>query len=163
MVLLLYYLFCISYERRRRGPIEALNRGAEPFFSNFFSKANFSKLFGEVWKKSLEKVWKKVGNQSELRRKMFLRRPFVRRFPSFVSRHDHVAIYDDDNIIKSKADPIFCWACTLQPSAGPGPPSPAITNTTRHANGQRPSWRFDHQQCYGSGYKPAIQWASLFQ
>jgi hypothetical protein len=34
--------------------------GAEPCFSKLFSRANFSKLFGEVWKKALEKVWKKV-------------------------------------------------------------------------------------------------------
>jgi hypothetical protein len=27
------------------------------------------------------------------------------------------------------ADPIVCWACLLQPSAGPGPPAPAVANT----------------------------------
>jgi hypothetical protein len=33
---------------------------SKPFFSNIFSKANFLKKFGKVWKNSLEKVWKKV-------------------------------------------------------------------------------------------------------
>jgi predicted phosphohydrolase len=34
--------------------------GSEPYFSNFVFQANFSKLFGEVWKITLEKVWIKV-------------------------------------------------------------------------------------------------------
>ncbi len=58
---------------------------------------------------------------------------------------------------------MFCWACTLQPSAGPGPPAPAFATTTLHANGQRPSRRINHQRCNGSGDEPAIQRALLFQ
>jgi hypothetical protein len=64
----LWFGFYITYfalamsddDEARSRPIEALNRVAEPFFSKLFSKANFSKFFGEVWKNSLEKVWKKV-------------------------------------------------------------------------------------------------------
>ncbi len=99
---------------------------------------------------------------------MFLRPQYVRRFPSFVS----VRTFADmttwpymtmTTLKKSKADPIFCWACTLKSSAGPGPPAPAVANTTRHANGQRPLRRINHRRCYGSGDEQAIQWASRFQ
>jgi hypothetical protein len=31
-------------------------------------------------------------------------------FRADVRRYDHVAGYEDDNIKKSKANPIFCWA-----------------------------------------------------
>jgi hypothetical protein len=35
-------------------------KGTKPFFSKLFFQANFSKLFGEVWKMALDKLWIKV-------------------------------------------------------------------------------------------------------
>ncbi len=136
-----------------------------------FSKECFSKEFGKVWKKSLVKGWNKFGNRSELRRKMFLRPRYVRRFPSFVSARTFADMTTWPSMtmttlkkqVGPSADPIVWWACLLKPSAGPGPPAPAVANTTRHANGKRPSRRINHRRCDGSGDGQAIQWASLFQ
>ncbi len=84
--------------------------GAELFFSKFFSRANFSKLFGEVWKKSLEKVWKKVWKpertpQEHISLEMICLTLSELCFRADVRRHDHVAVYDDDNIKKKEIQP----------------------------------------------------------
>ncbi len=83
--------------------------GAEPFFSKLFSIECFSKEFGKVWKKSLEKVWKKkleTGANSE--GTCFFGHDMSDAFRALFPRgrlhcrYDHVAVYDDDNIKKSK-------------------------------------------------------------
>ncbi len=81
--------------------------GAEPFFSKLFSRANFSKLFRKVWKKSLEKVWKKVWKPERTPKEHVSSETICPTlsglcFRADVRRHDHVAVYDDDNIKKSK-------------------------------------------------------------
>ncbi len=86
---------------------EGETMGAEPFFSKLFSRANFSKLFGEVWKKSLEKVWKKVWKPERTPKEHVTSETICPTlselcFRTDVRRHDHVAVYDDDNIKKSK-------------------------------------------------------------
>ncbi len=155
-------------EARVRGS-DCRSRGLNHFFQNFFPKNVFPKSLEKFGKQVLGKsLENKFRNRSELRRNMFLRPRYVRRFPSFVSARTFadMSTWPDMKITtfkKSKADPIFCWACTLQPSAGPGPPAPAVANTKRHANGKRPSRRINHRRCYESGDELAIQWASRFQ
>jgi hypothetical protein len=85
-------------------------RGAEPFFSKLFSRANFSKLFGEVWKKALEKVWKKVWKPERTPKEHVSSEtiPPTRSelcFRADVRRHDHEAVYDNDNIKKKESRP----------------------------------------------------------
>ncbi len=143
--------------------------GLNHFFPNFFPKNFFPKSL-EKFGKSL---WKKFGKSLETGANskgtcFFGHHIYVRRFSSFVSARTFADMttwpyMTMTTLKKSKTDPIFCWACTLQPSAGPGPPAPAVANTTWHANGQRPSRRINHRRCYGSGDEQAIQWASRFQ
>ena len=75
-------------------------------FRDFFQRI-FSKEFGKVWKTSLEKVWKKVWKPERTPKEHVSSETICPTlselcFRADVRRHDHVAVYDDDNIKKSK-------------------------------------------------------------
>ncbi len=99
--------------------------------------------FGKfLWKKFGKKLWKPERTLKEHVSSATICPTLSELcFRADVRRYDHVAVYDEDNIEKAiwpvsrdrvgSADPIVCWACLLQPSAGPVPPAPAVANTAR--------------------------------
>ncbi len=84
----------------------------ELLFACLFSKIEtfFQANFPKSLEKSLEKFGKKFRNRSELRKNVFLRPRYVRRFPSFVSTRTFadMATWPDTKMTtlkKNKADP----------------------------------------------------------
>jgi hypothetical protein len=83
------------------------------FFQTFF-QSQFSqrvwKSLEKVFGKSLEKVWKPERTPKEHVSSATICPTLSELcFRADIRRYGHVAGYEDDNIKKSKADPISCW------------------------------------------------------